>query len=125
MGSPIRSLPESNRVMSQAALLTLDPCEGQATAAMPSIVSLGVVPPRRPLVAFLQRLCDVLCATLLLLFLLPLYLLIAATIKADSAGPVLFTQNRVGKDGVEFPCFKFRSMVADAERQRPALFLLT
>ena len=84
---------------------------GKKTSAAPStVVSLGVVPPRRPLVAFLQRVCDIVSAASLLLLLMPLYFLIAVAIKADSAGPVLFIQRRVGKDGIEFPFFKFRSI---------------
>ena len=69
----------------------------------------------------IQRLLDIVCTVFLLLFLLPLFLLIALIIKLDSPGPVLFIQNRVGKDGKEFPFYKFRSMVADAEARRIAL----
>ncbi|MFQ5796739.1 MAG: sugar transferase [Candidatus Bipolaricaulia bacterium] len=47
----------------------------------------------------------------------PLFALIALLIKLDSPGPVLFTQDRAGKDGKPFQLHKFRSMVADAEEQ--------
>ena len=53
--------------------------------------------------------------------LLPAFAVIALLIKRDSPGPVLFKQNRIGKDGREFPFFKFRSMVADAESRRHLL----
>ncbi len=46
-----------------------------------------------------------------------LYLLIAAMIKATSRGPVFFRQERVGLNGRRFTFFKFRSMVADAEKR--------
>jgi exopolysaccharide biosynthesis polyprenyl glycosylphosphotransferase len=43
--------------------------------------------------------------------------LIALFFKATSPGPVLFKQQRVGKGGRQFTCYKFRSMVADAEQR--------
>jgi exopolysaccharide biosynthesis polyprenyl glycosylphosphotransferase len=52
---------------------------------------------------------------LLTLLALPLLTVIAVAIKVSDRGPVLFRQTRVGVHGREFPCFKFRSMVVDAE----------
>jgi exopolysaccharide biosynthesis polyprenyl glycosylphosphotransferase len=69
----------------------------------------------------LRRALDVTVSGLLLLFLLPLYLMIAVAIRLSSPGPVLFIQRRVGQHGREFLFFKFRSMYADAEAQRRAL----
>lgn len=45
-----------------------------------------------------------------LLFLWPIFLIVAILIKMKMPGPVLFVQNRVGKDGKIFKCHKFRSM---------------
>ena len=45
-----------------------------------------------------------------LLFLWPVLLVVAIMIKCQMPGPVLFVQQRVGKDGKLFPCHKFRSM---------------
>jgi sugar transferase (PEP-CTERM system associated) len=50
---------------------------------------------------------------------LPLALLTAILIKLDSRGPVLYSQERVGKNGRPFRVFKFRSMRTDAERDGP------
>jgi exopolysaccharide biosynthesis polyprenyl glycosylphosphotransferase len=54
-------------------------------------------------------------ATLALVLLAPVLLVIAAVIRIDSRGPILFRQERVGLDGKPFRLFKFRSMVSDAE----------
>jgi exopolysaccharide biosynthesis polyprenyl glycosylphosphotransferase len=52
---------------------------------------------------------------------LPLCALIAIAIKLDSPGPVLFSQSRIGRNGVPFQCYKFRSMVEGAANMRPEL----
>lgn len=62
-----------------------------------------------------KRLLDFVIATLALLALSPLMLIVAVMIKLESKGPVFFSQDRVGKDGVLFRFWKFRSMRADAE----------
>jgi lipopolysaccharide/colanic/teichoic acid biosynthesis glycosyltransferase len=53
---------------------------------------------------------------------LPLYLVIAIAIKVDSKGPVLFKQERLGKDGRVFRMYKFRSMCMDAERMGQGVY---
>ena len=63
-----------------------------------------------------KRAVDLVLAALSLTALLPLYLMIAVAIWLDSRGPILFTQERAGFRGRPFRIFKFRSMVADAER---------
>ncbi len=57
-----------------------------------------------------KRLFDLLLSTLGLLLLAPLLLLIAALIKLDSPGPVMFRQERVGRFGRPFRIHKFRTM---------------
>ena len=59
----------------------------------------------------------------MLLLLSPLLALIAAVIKLDSDGPVLFRQVRVGRGGRRFQVLKFRTMDADAEERRSALLM--
>ncbi len=47
----------------------------------------------------------------------PIFAIIAIWIYLDSPGPVIFKHRRVGKDGKEFDCYKFRSMCVDADRK--------
>ncbi len=61
-----------------------------------------------------KRLFDLIVAGLLLLLLAPLMLALAAWVRADSPGPALYRQRRVGQGGREFLMHKFRSMRADA-----------
>ena len=55
-------------------------------------------------------------AIALLLSTFPIMIYAIYRIKKDSPGPVLFKQKRVGKNGKEFECIKFRSMQLDAEK---------
>ena len=71
--------------------------------------------------AFGRRALDIVFSFAALLLLLPLLALIAFLIRLDSPGPVLFIQKRVGKDGQEFPVFKFRSMFLNAEDRLASL----
>jgi exopolysaccharide biosynthesis polyprenyl glycosylphosphotransferase len=64
----------------------------------------------------IKRLIDVVGALVILVFGLPLWLLTALAIKLDSAGPVLFTQTRLGYRGQPFGFLKFRSMRVDADQ---------
>ena len=93
-----------------------------AGADEPIVASAGI---RQPAVVLideaLRRTLDITICTLSLILLFPLFLALAIAIKMDSPGPVLFIQNRVGKNGVEFPFFKFRSMYIDSEQRRGAL----
>jgi len=70
---------------------------------------------------FLKRLFDFLGALLLLILLSPVFLVTAVLIKLTSAGPIIFTQVRVGKDGRHFKFYKFRSMRINAEKSRSEL----
>lgn len=61
-----------------------------------------------------KRLFDCVAALLGVIALAPLLLLIALCIKLDSPGPILFRQQRVGRGGVPFGIFKFRTMHRNA-----------
>jgi len=69
----------------------------------------------------IKRAMDIVGASLALLFGWPLFALIALAIKLDSPGPVLFTQERVGKDYKRFTIYKFRSMRVGAEEELESL----
>ena len=71
--------------------------------------------PRRDVLAI--RALDIGIASILLIFLAPLLLVIALIIGAVDRGPVIFAQRRLGQNGQSFPCFKFRTMVANADRR--------
>lgn len=76
------------------------------------LLSSKVRPRGSWLYSAVKRITDLLLSTLLLVFLAPLLLLIAFLIRFDSPGPALFVQKRVGRDGVLFDMYKFRSMYA-------------
>lgn len=63
----------------------------------------------------LKRCIDTIGAISGLVILSPILLIIAIVIKVESKGPVIFSQNRVGKNGNIFKMYKLRSMVVDAE----------
>ena len=62
---------------------------------------------------------DKLLSLLGLILTFPLFLLVAAAVKMDSKGPVIYRQQRVGKGGQIFNLYKFRSMQTDAEANGP------
>ena len=70
---------------------------------------------------FLKRLLDVAGATLGLVLVSPLMAAVALLIRLDSPGPVVYSAERVGAKGRRFRCFKFRSMVTDADRLKEEL----
>lgn len=64
----------------------------------------------------IKRLIDVVLSVLAIIVLSWLYLIIAILIKCTSKGPVLFKQDRIGKDGKVYQIYKFRSMKVGAEK---------
>ena len=71
--------------------------------------------------AMAQRGLDIAVAGAALLMLSPLLLLTALAIRADSRGPVLFRQTRIGHGGQPFTMMKFRSMRVSAEAERASV----
>jgi exopolysaccharide biosynthesis polyprenyl glycosylphosphotransferase len=70
---------------------------------------------------FIKRMLDVCLSSLALLVGAPLMVIAAVAIKLDSHGPVIYSAWRVGRKGRKFRCFKFRTMVADADAKKDDL----
>lgn len=68
-----------------------------------------------------KRILDLAISVPLAILLLPPLALVALLIKCWDGGPVFFVQKRVGKEGKEFTCWKFRSMVPHAEELKDRL----
>jgi lipopolysaccharide/colanic/teichoic acid biosynthesis glycosyltransferase len=64
----------------------------------------------------MKRIYDIIVSLLGLLVLSPFLLIIATLIKSEDKGPIFYRGERVGRCGRRFPIFKFRTMVANAER---------
>ena len=76
---------------------------------------------RRPAAARVKRIVDLFGSLALIVLLAPLMLLIAVMVKLTSAGPAVFVQRRIGFRCNEFGMYKFRTMIADAERLQAEL----
>jgi len=70
----------------------------------------------------LLRTVEVVFAGSVLVLTLPITLLIALIIRLDSPGPALFRQSRLGKGGLVFHFYKFRTLYADARERFPELY---
>lgn len=71
---------------------------------------------------YCKRFVDFSIALLALIILFVPLMLVAIIIKLDSKGPVLFKQDRLGKDGKVFKIWKFRSMCVGAEKQGSGVY---
>jgi len=79
---------------------------------------------RRPVAhssLFLKRLIDIVGSAVGLILLSPFFLFVAIAIKLDSPGGVFYRASRAGRKGRRFVCYKFRTMVADADQQKRVL----
>ena len=133
IGLPIRSYYEQS-----SAIAALCEVHGIVVRFLPGLFNLRLARPRAeefegdslitlstghldgwPVV--LKRIIDITLSVCVLLFLAPLLLAVAVLIKLTSEGPVFFLQDRLGLNKRRFRICKFRTMVADAERQQAAL----
>ena len=63
------------------------------------------------------RVFDIVLSLVALTVVAPLLLFVGLAVKLTSKGPAIFRHRRIGRDGVEFHCFKFRTMVCDADKR--------
>ena len=71
---------------------------------------------------YFKRAFDFMIALVALIVLFVPLVIVAIIIKLDSKGPVIFKQERLGKDGVPFKIWKFRSMCVGAEKQGTGVY---
>ena len=78
------------------------------------VESVGELP-RKPIYELVKRCFDIALSALLLILLAIPMLLIGLAVKITSPGPVLYAQERLGKDGKQIKICKFRTMIFDSE----------
>jgi exopolysaccharide biosynthesis polyprenyl glycosylphosphotransferase len=69
----------------------------------------------------IKRAIDIVGSAVGLILTMPVFIAATIAIKLQDGGPLFFRQQRIGKGGRRFSCYKFRSMCVDAESRRPAL----
>ncbi len=69
-----------------------------------------------------KRLIDLCVSAIGLILLSPLFLICYIAVKREDGGPAIFKQQRIGRHGLPFYIYKFRSMRMDAEKDGPALY---
>ena len=70
---------------------------------------------------FIKRIIDIVGSLIGLILLSPLLVIVGVLIKVESKGPIIFSQDRIGKNGKVFRMYKLRSMVANAEELKEKL----
>lgn len=85
------------------------------TAGNLKLINVRSTPDKGPVWAFVKRTMDLVGAGVGLILASPIMLITAIAVKRYDGGPVIFAQERVGKNGVHFKMYKFRSMFLDAE----------
>ena len=79
------------------------------------------ITPKVKFYLFSKRVTDIFLSAIGLILLSPILVIVAIAIKIDSKGPIIFKQDRVGKDGKIFSMYKFRSMIVNAEELKAKL----
>ncbi|MCH2225651.1 MAG: sugar transferase [Crocinitomicaceae bacterium] len=69
----------------------------------------------------IKRLFDIIASMFAIVLLLPVFIILGILVKFSSPGPILFFQERIGKNGASFKIVKFRTMVVNAELSGPQL----
>jgi exopolysaccharide biosynthesis polyprenyl glycosylphosphotransferase len=122
----IMALVEEARTAGVDVRVVPDLYEGLAwNAPVEYIGQFPTIPLHRrefPLGAFLiKRVMDVVLSSLAIIVLLPVMAVIGLAVKMSSKGPMLYGAKRIGRKGRMFTCYKFRTMVKDADAQQQDL----
>lgn len=116
-----KKITVSQRRISRDELVDLLIDRGKPHASGHIRMKLGLWRLTVKLAYFLKRFFDFTGACILLILISPVFIFTAVLVKLTSAGPIIFTQTRVGKDGRHFKFYKFRSMRLDAEKLKREL----
>ena len=84
------------------------------------LLTLGSTP-NNEFALFAKRAVDLIVSAIALILLSPALLIVAILVRMTSPGPILYRQTRCGLNGRRFTLYKFRSMVANADKLRPDL----
>jgi lipopolysaccharide/colanic/teichoic acid biosynthesis glycosyltransferase len=87
------------------------------------VIERSRVKPHRPYYQIAKRLLDLSLCLILAPFLIPVAVILAIIIRLDSAGPPIFVQERIGKDGRSFKFYKFRTMHHNIDRDSHRSFM--
>ena len=87
------------------------------TAGDLKLINVRSTPDKGPVWAFVKRTMDLCGSVIGLILASPIMLVTAIAVKRCDGGPAIFAQERVGKNGVHFKMYKFRSMYMDAEER--------
>ena len=74
---------------------------------------------KHPIYKIVKRILDIALSAILLMLLAPVMLFIALAVRLDTEGSAIFRQARVGKNGIPFTCYKFRTMYTCAPKSTP------
>ncbi len=97
---------------------TSEPMAGAAANPWFTVLAAGRdIRPARLLYCFIfKRVLDLLVTSVAIILLVPVFLTVAALIWLDMRGPVIYRQRRIGRYGVPFTVYKFRTMIPDRRR---------
>ena len=110
------------KVMAIPALMEMSMLRGQVIEMQDLLVVEMQSPHLTREQNLIKRVFDVVLATALLILTGPVLLVTAVMIRLTSKGPVVYKQERVGRDGVQYQLYKFRTMVCDAEKHTGPVF---
>jgi putative colanic acid biosynthesis UDP-glucose lipid carrier transferase len=85
------------------------------------VLNLSKKPYSDPKVELIKRTFDLSISSLILILLIPVFIVLIIITKLSSRGPLIYSQERVGRWGKPFKIFKFRSMYIDSEKNGPQL----